>query len=188
MSPQHSNRQALLEGALHCVQTSPSARITARQVAAASSASIGSIGYHFGSTEALVTEAMAEGFRRWLHEIAEELGTTDGNDVAQRIQRASEVVLSGFERHSGLAHVFFAAIARAPHDPALRDALAQSYRESRAEVSSLLGLGDDRDAEHAASLLLATFDGLLIQAMLGPENAVTVADIRRAISRLAGAS
>jgi AcrR family transcriptional regulator len=188
MSPQRSNRQALIEGALHCLEESPSPRITTRQIAAASKASIGSIRYHFGSTEALMGLAMAEGFRRWLHELAGEMGDVGEMNPVERIQRASEVVTAGVERHSGLVRAFLAAVARAPHDQALRDTLAESYRESRVEVALLLGLGEDQDAGNAASLLLATFDGLLVQAVLGPDNAITPADLRRGIARLAMAT
>ena len=49
MSPQRSNRQVLLEGALRCVERLPAERITARVIADESGANAASIVYHFGS-------------------------------------------------------------------------------------------------------------------------------------------
>lgn len=188
MSPQHSNRDALIEGALRCLEESPSSQITARQIAGASNANLGSIGYHFGSTDALIADAMAEGFRRWLHELVAEMDDLGEAPPLERIQRASEIATESVERHEGLIRAFFAAVARAPHDEELRSTLARSYEESRLEVAELLGLGADEAAINAALLVLATFDGLLIQAILNPAKPVTRDDLNQGLLRLAMAS
>lgn len=59
------NRDALLDGALRCLLDEGYARTTARDIAAASGTSLAAIGYPFRSTEQLLQEAVAEGFRRW---------------------------------------------------------------------------------------------------------------------------
>ena len=73
MSPQRSNREALIEGALQCLAENPAANVTARDIADRSNANLASIGYHFGSKNGLLAEAMVEGFRRWFIEIASAL-------------------------------------------------------------------------------------------------------------------
>ena len=55
---QPSNREQLLEGALQCLRTKGYSRTTARDIAGASGANLASIGYHFGSKEALLNAAM----------------------------------------------------------------------------------------------------------------------------------
>jgi AcrR family transcriptional regulator len=185
MSPQHSNRDALMEGALRCLEESSTSQITARQIATTANANLGSIGYHFGSMEALMASAMAEGFRRWLHELADEMGDVGKLTPLERIQRASEIVTDGAKRHEGLVRAFLAAVARAPHDEELRSTLAKSYEESRLEVAELLGLGTDKAAINASLLMLATFDGLLIQAVLNPTKSVTLEDLNQGLIRLA---
>ena len=55
---QPSNRDALVKGAVKCLLTKGYARTTARDIAAASGANLASIGYHFGSKEALLNEAL----------------------------------------------------------------------------------------------------------------------------------
>lgn len=184
MSPQHSNRQALIEGALSCLENTPSSQITARQIAAAAKANLGSIGYHFGSTDGLLAHAMAEGFRRWLHELAAEMGDLAKLSPPERIQSASELATVSVVRHEGLVRAFLAAVARAPHDAELRATLVQSYKESRVEVASLLGLGGDEGAINGALLMLATFDGLLIQAVLNPDEQITLDDLNQGLLRL----
>src|SRR5947199_9420066 len=58
--PQISHRDQLLDGAIECLQTKGYARTTARDIAAAADANLASIGYHFGSKEALLDEAVAK--------------------------------------------------------------------------------------------------------------------------------
>jgi AcrR family transcriptional regulator len=183
MSPQSSSREALIEGALHCIETRDAGSITARDISKASGANLASIGYHFGSKDGLVAHAMEEGFRRWLYELAAAMGDLANLDPSQRLERAIVGLQEGIERHQGLLHAFFAAVARAPHDPQLRAVLARSYDASRQAVSVLLDLGDDRGGIDASALVLATFDGLMIQALVG-ERGPNANAVQRGIERL----
>jgi DNA-binding transcriptional regulator YbjK len=61
LSPQRSNREQLLDGALCCLERLPAERITARAIAEESGANLASIAYHFGSKDGLVTAAVIEG-------------------------------------------------------------------------------------------------------------------------------
>src|SRR5687767_6688051 len=55
---QISHREDLIEGAIKCLRTKGYARTTARDIAAASGAGLASIGYHFGSKDALLAKAL----------------------------------------------------------------------------------------------------------------------------------
>ena len=48
------NREALLEGAKHCLYEKGYARTTARDISTAAGTSLAAIGYHYRSTEALL--------------------------------------------------------------------------------------------------------------------------------------
>lgn len=185
MSPQRSNREALIEGALQCLAENPAANVTARDIADRSNANLASIGYHFGSKNGLLAEAMVEGFRRWFIEIASALADLPPSDPGARLRRAVELVSIGAESQVGLARAFLAALASAPHDERVRVPLAESYAESRAAIAGLIGLGEDGAGADAASLLLAVFDGLLIQAMLDPSQRLSTARVAAAQARLA---
>ena len=53
------NREALLEGAIRCLETRGYAQTTARDLVRESKTNLGAIGYHFASKEALLYEAGA---------------------------------------------------------------------------------------------------------------------------------
>lgn len=185
MSPQHSNRSNLVEGALRCLERLPPERITARAIAAESGANLASIGYHFGSKDGLVTAAVIEGLDRWLDEIAAELGDVSSLEPGARFMRAWAAIETSRRRHVGLAKNFLGALARAQHDPRVREMLSAGFRRTRPNVASLLGLGDDEAGDDAGGLVLAMFDGLLFQALLDPELAIEGERMERAQARLA---
>ena len=54
------HREALLDGARRCLLERGYARTTARDLVAASGTNLASIGYHFGSKEALLNGAMQQ--------------------------------------------------------------------------------------------------------------------------------
>jgi AcrR family transcriptional regulator len=63
--PRENHRARLLQGAMRCLREKGYAHTTARDIAAVSNSNLGSIGYHFGSKEALLNEAIREGFAEW---------------------------------------------------------------------------------------------------------------------------
>ena len=184
MSPQHSNRSRLVEGTLRCLERLPPERITARAIAKESGANLASITYHFGSKDALVTEAVIEGLDRWLEEIDRRLGDLESQEPAARYRRAGEVIERSRRRHTGLAKNFVGALAKAQHDPRIGELLAAGFRRTRPNVASLLGLGDDRAGEDAAGLVLALFNGLLFQVLIDPGLAIEGNRLERAQARL----
>jgi AcrR family transcriptional regulator len=184
VSPQRSNRDALLEGALRCLERLPPERITARTIAAESGANPASIAYHFGSKDNLITDAAITGLDRWLEEIAESLGDVAAVDPAHRYRRAGEAMERTRRRHAGLARTFLAALAMAQHDERVRELISDGFARTRPSVASLLGLGDDRAGDDAAGLVLSLFYGLLFQTLLDPDLAIEGKRMQRAQARL----
>jgi AcrR family transcriptional regulator len=181
VSPQRSNRATLVEGTLRCLERLPPERVTARAIAEESGANLASIAYHFGSKDALVTEAVVTGLDRWLEEVAAELERL-GPQQGERLRHAWDAVEATGRRHAGLARNFLAALAKAQHDDRVRERLAAGFRGARAEVARVLGLGEDEDA---GALALAQFDGLLFQSLLDPKLALDGERVQRAQTRLA---
>jgi hypothetical protein len=85
------------------------------------------------------------------------------------MQSAVRTLGQSMGSHHGMARAFVAALARAPHDEHLGAVLGASYRESRTDLAALLGLGEDEQGELQAGILIAIFDGLLIQWLIDPE-------------------
>jgi AcrR family transcriptional regulator len=184
MSPQPSNREVLIEGALRCLERLPPERITVRAIARESGANLASIGYHFGSKDELVTVAVVEGLDRWLAEIEGGLAELESDDPVERFRLAWRLVERQREQHAGLARNLIGAFAKAPHDRRVREKLTEGYVRTRPAVARLLDLGDDDAGADAAGLALAMFNGLLFQALLDPALAIEGARMDRAQVRL----
>jgi AcrR family transcriptional regulator len=184
MSPQRSNRQQLVDGALRCLNRLPAERVTARAIAEEAGANLASIGYHFGSKDELVTEAVVLGLDRWLDEITAGLADLGDGSPAEVYRRAGEVIDATRHEHTGLARHLVIALARAQHDDRVRELLAAGFRRTRPAVSAVLGLGADRAGEDAAGLALALFNGMLFQALLDPALAIEGDRLAAAQARL----
>jgi len=166
---QSSNRQALLEGALQCIEERGYAEVTTRQIAETANANVSSIAYHFGSKDALIAEALSEGFRRWLAGFVAEAGKAPSDDPKARLRHALETLEARLARQRGLATAFVSALSHAVHHEGLRAVLAESFEEIRTGLASFLELDEDGFGDLRASLLIAAFDGLLIQWLIDPE-------------------
>jgi AcrR family transcriptional regulator len=185
VSPQRSNRAQLIDGTLRCLERLPPERVTARAIAREAGANLASITYHFGSKDALVTEAVIAGLDRWLAELARAMEAGGDGAPGERFRRGWEAVQATIRDHSGLAATFVAAAARARHDPQVRTTLAAGFHRARPEVATALALGDDPPAQDAAGLAMALFYGLLVQTLLDPTLTIDDPRLPAARTRLA---
>lgn len=173
--PRANHRQRLLDGALECLRTKGYAHTTARDIAAAAGGNLGSIGYHYGSKDALLNEALIEGFRGWTARISDRVRAIDADNPLHRLQLAWEAVLEELGRDEALLRAFLEALAPAGRSPELRAQLAGFYRETRDDVARVVAesIGDETAARVIASLLIAVSDGLQLQWFLEPGEAPT---------------
>lgn len=186
MSPQPSNRANLIEGTIRCLERLAPERVTARAIAKEAGANLASIGYHFGSKDDLITEAVIEGLDRWLAEIDARLAELSSADPVHRFRRAGEIIEDTRGEHAGLTSNFLSALARAQHDERVRELLAAGFRRTRPRIAELLGLGDDRAGTDAGGLVHSLFVGLLFQTLLDPRLAIEGRRLESAQARLAG--
>jgi AcrR family transcriptional regulator len=173
---QPSHRDQLIKGAIRCLQTKGYARTTARDIAAASGANLASIGYHFGSKEALLNEAMIRLFARRNWRVGESTFAEEDATPLERLRATFIAAGEVFEAPRPLFVSFVEAIAQAGRSEEVREQLAAHYREARrataGAVRAMFGPVADRlgtDAEVMASLVLALFDGLVLQWLLEPD-------------------
>lgn len=169
------HREKLLEGAQRCLREKGYARTTARDLVAASDTNLGSIGYHFGSKEALLNEAIGEAFRAWTERIAGAAFAAPEADPLARLRASWIEMLTSFEDDRGLVSAFVEALAPAARSPDLREQLAAQYQEGREAIARMVSVslgeaGAGVDAAVIASFLMAVCDGLMIQFLLDPEN------------------
>ncbi|MGE3286901.1 MAG: TetR/AcrR family transcriptional regulator [Pseudonocardia sp.] len=180
------HREDLLAAARRCLEERGYARTTARDLVAESGTNLASIGYHFGSKDALLHEAIAASFDEWarrVHAIVLEMAPEP--DPPRRLAASWTAMVRTFEQHRGLAVAFVEALAQAERRPELRDLLAATYERGRATVAAMIvqSLADlpPEQARALASFQIAMCDGLLMQWLLDPAATPTGEDIAAAL-------
>src|ERR671932_2330793 len=81
------HRELLLKGAVACLRERGYARTTARDIVAASGTNLGSIGYHYGSTQALMNAAMLSAIEEWGDAIGAALATEQAGEPGDPLTR-----------------------------------------------------------------------------------------------------
>jgi AcrR family transcriptional regulator len=174
------HREALLEGARKCLEQKGYARTTARDLVAASGTNLASIGYHFGSKDALLNEAIGVAFEEWTARVGDVAFATPGASPLERVATSWVALLDSLSDYRPLIVALFEAMAQAERSPELRRQLADHYAGARAQVARMIrvSLGGDAEGagavpEHVASFLIAVCDGLTLQWLLDPDGPPT---------------
>ena len=150
------NREDLLAAARGCLLEKGYARTTARDIAGSAGTSLAAIGYHFGSKDALLTQALQGALEEWGNELASVLG--GHGDVAQ----AWDAVIGSFARTSRLWAVEFELLAALERRPELRAEFAGANRQARIGLVELLDGPVPAGAEDAASTKGAFYQAMLV--------------------------
>ena len=181
------HREDLLAAARRCLEQRGYAHTTARDLVAASGTNLASIGYHFGSKDALLIEAMSESFREWAERVrALALAAEPGPDPARTLVASWGAMLTSLTEYRGLAVAFIEAMAQAERRPELRAELADLYARSRAHIARMITeVTSDVTASQASTLAafeIAVCDGLLVQWLLNPDDTPSGAELVDALS------
>ena len=174
-----SHRDALLEAARQLILEKGFAATTARDLVAASNTNLGSIGYHFGSREALLSHAMESLFDEWTELLATAAFAEQDAPPRDRAAAVWKSTLASLDEHRPLVRAFIEALAYAERSPEFRAHMRDHYRRSRRAVAGLveaaLGPAVARGADPmvVALFLIAVFDGLALQSRIAPEDTPT---------------
>jgi AcrR family transcriptional regulator len=167
------HREELLRGARQCLEERGYARTTARDIVAASGTNLASIGYHFGSKEALLNEAITLAFDEWTEQVGALAMAAPDASPLDRVGATWVALLDSFDRHRAVLIAFIEALAQAERSPELRAQLADFYQRSREQIAAMVKAAipdvDDPVAERVASFLIAVCDGFVVQYLLDPE-------------------
>ncbi|ASF07670.1 putative TetR family transcriptional regulator [Nocardia brasiliensis NBRC 14402] len=186
------NREDLLAGARKAIVERGVAKTTARDIAAAAGVSLAAIGYHFGSKEQLITEALADA-----------LGTAIGDNMESMIREASGVpLLAGFAQlWNGMPEVFaqnrdsmvasMENIVRVARSSEAKDFYAESlptiYREMGAALRTAHPNLTEEQAESIAQLYFVLAQGLGVLWVIAPNGALPDGNrLAEALTAIAG--
>lgn len=177
---QPSHRDQLLKGAVECLRTTGYSRTTARQIAAAADASLASIGYHFGSKEALLNEAITTTCEQWATRLLEAASAAPDASPLEQMAASWLAMIASFEEMRPVLVGFVEAVGQSAWSEELREQMAAHYGRVRQAVTEMVSLSLGSSAKDAgadpkvvASYLIAVCDGLMLQWLLDPEETPT---------------
>src|SRR5256885_16150481 len=114
------HREDLLTAARSCLEEKGYARTTARDLVAASQTNLASIGYHFGSKEALLNEAIAESFGEWTARMDRLALADEGAEPVERFLTSMRAVMDSFDEIRPFFVACVEALAHAERNDELR--------------------------------------------------------------------
>jgi AcrR family transcriptional regulator len=194
------NREALVEGAKACLLEKGYSRTTARDIATAAGVSLAAIGYHFGSKETLLNEALRALLTdEWATEVAgagDGDGSGDGRAAVltgphERFVATWRQVIESLSnpRLKALWATQFEVLSLGASMPDLVAELTQMQGEAREGLAQMFGGVDpDADPEQVqaiGSLLQALLLGVVAQSMFDPESAPTGEQLAQSLRTLA---
>lgn len=177
------HREDLLEGAKRCLLEKGYARTTARDIVAASGTNLASIGYHYGSKEALLNLAFIKVTEEWGDALTD--ASAAGEDAARtpfdQFRETWERVIGSYEQTRSVWQLQIEVISRIDTDPELQKALAGPQREGRDGLAeNMLGIDPEADPEKArvAGLFCqALLAGVMVQWMMDRDSAPSAQDL-----------
>ena len=182
------HREDLLAGAKRCLVEKGYARTTARDIVAASGANLASIGYHFGSKEALLNQALIQSVREWGEQLAKTLIEADVDHLGPR-ERYEAIwgrIVEMFGGNKQLWAAQFEVLAQIEHAEDVRQVLTAGNAEGRPGLGMLFNNIDPEVDERQASLVgafnQALLTGIMAQWLIDPTTALNGMDIAEALS------
>ena len=187
------NREDLLAAARECLYGKGYARTTARDIATAAGVSLAAIGYHYGSKEALLNQALRAAIREWGDDLARVLATGDDAALApaDRFAAMWTRVVESFARTRPLWTVQFELLAHIERTPELRREFADANRDARLGLAALLGYGpghDEHELVAIGALCQAILAGLAAQWLVDPHGTPSGQDLLDAMRAVVDAT
>ena len=180
----------LLAGAKRCLRERGYARTTARDIVAASGTNLASIGYHFGSKEALLDAAMMEAIAEWGDELRRTLATSlrPGSTPLARFTAVWAGIIRSFEAHRPLWVATIEALAQSERSSEVRQFLAEALQRGREGLVGLFHVEatpeSNVETRTIGSLYQALLTGVGVQWLVDPVRAPSAGDLTIAIRTL----
>ncbi|MER5891074.1 TetR/AcrR family transcriptional regulator [Streptomyces sp. NPDC001941] len=177
------HREDLLEGAKRCLLEKGYGRTTARDIVAASGTNLASIGYHYGSKEALLNQAFLAVTEDWGHAVGPAgAGAELPAEPYERFEAIWSGLIDAFDTSRAVWKLQMEIVGRLDEDPALREEVLRAQRDGRTGMAeAFLGLDPEEDPEKARVAGLFTqalVAGVMVQWLVDPESAPSAADLR----------
>ena len=184
------HKEDLLAGAKQVLVERGYANATARDIVAASKTNLASIGYHYGSLDTLLTQAMIEMMGEWggkFEGAASQPGVVGSEAKFRAVWRA---LFKLFETDRPLLLASFEIATRAERSEDLKAIFAETYIEVRNELpDDFLDLDkiDAKTRRAVGGLLLALISGITVQYLLDHKGTPNADELTLAMKTIAKA-
>jgi AcrR family transcriptional regulator len=186
------NREDLIAGAKRCLIEKGYARTTARDIAAASGVSLAAIGYHFGSKDALMNQALYDSVADWAEEVERALAAEGALD-AEPLRRFESIMERTIESFGGSAHGLWAAqlelLSLLGHHEELRAFMAQIQHDAATGLAEFFLRIDPakapEQARTAGAVLHALLIGVMVKWFMDPKQAPPASELAEGLRIIA---
>lgn len=186
-----SNRDDLMAAAKRRLREKGFTRTTARDLAADAGVSLAAIGYHFGSKEALLSQAMIEATAEWVHELEAALASEidPAAPLATRFETIWTRILEVATANRQLWAANFEVSPYIDAMPEVREVMAAAQEQARQGLADLFQ-GAVRPTDPAADRAVGAFHyalmtGVMAQWLIDPARAPSAKDLTQALRIIA---
>src|SRR5579875_2139988 len=155
------HREDLLIGAKQCLLEIGYGRTTARDIVAASGANLASIGYHYGSKDALLNAGLLSALSDFGDEIRQAIEVCGNMDASpmERFEAAWEQMVKTYSTHRQLLLASVEAFAQVDRVPVLSSAVSDGFQQGREAMVYLFQaiLGDTGTVSAGAVSTIGSF-------------------------------
>ncbi|MEU6813747.1 TetR/AcrR family transcriptional regulator [Streptomyces sp. NPDC046860] len=188
------HREDLLEGAKRCLLAKGFARTTARDIVKESGTNLASIGYHYGSKDALLAQAyvaLVEGMGDAFEGDAAGIWATPPGSV-ERFEEVWSNIVDTMREPGSVWRLSMEVLTMGDRMPEVRDHLAAAQREAGRGLVPLLMGGREEDVTDETADTLGAFyvtlmTGLIAQWSFDPKSAPTGETLAEGLRRIIAA-
>lgn len=184
------NREDLLAGAKTCLREKGYDRTSVRDIATAAGVSMAAIGYHYGSRETLLNQALFALLDEWGDALGRALVPDADGSTKRHFERIWESLIENYSAHPDLWLATVEMFMQAQRQPELRPGLVEGLTQGRRGMAAILESVPESDvSEHAVRTIgtvqVALMSGLMIACLGDPDNAPTAAEVLEGLRALA---
>jgi AcrR family transcriptional regulator len=186
------NREALLAGAISCLYEKGYARTTARDIAAAAGTSLAAIGYHYGTTQNLLNQAVFVAMDRFGDEVQARMraDAESGQSYLERFTKIVGQTIDSIRDDRPVWESTLDMMAQIRHVPEIHELLRGGLHAARTGNVAMFEAVDESTVDERQERTLGAFYysltvGLVVQWLLDPDNAPTAEDVAEALRTIA---
>ena len=189
------HREDLLEGAKRCLLEKGFLRTTARDIVKESGTNLASIGYHYGSKDALLVQAYVSLIERVGESFDPGLGgeVTAAPGSLERFQEVWASIIRSVPESRAIWLLSFELIFQGDRIPEVRKLLAEAQEEGRSGIAAMFnGIPEDQldkeTVDTEGRFYQTLLNGLMVQWLFDPDSATTADQLTEGLRRVMGAA